>query len=92
MTRHVRQRAIGGMTMRTFLTIIVFLALSAAPSVLVLRRAHAEMSHTPAWIVECPGVTETAVYKSGWFTYSQCRTERPVSFPSGCTWIQIAGC
>lgn len=53
---------------------------------------HARTRRAPAWLVKCPGVSLTAVYKSGWFTYSSCSTEGPASIPFGCTWIQMEGC
>ncbi len=60
---------------------------------IMFTRAYAIDRHAPAWIVHCPGVKDgLVVYKSGWLTYSHCALERPVSLPSGCTWLQIDGC
>ena len=77
---------------RTRIRSILLFALFAAPLVLFSYRAYAGARlHEPAWIVRCPGVGASVVYKSGWFiTYSGCATELPVSIPSGCIWMQVA--
>jgi len=76
--------------MRTFVTIMVLFALSAASLLLFSCRAQAAAWHEPAWQVDCPGQKDDQfVYKSGWFTYSSCYNELPVSIPFGCTWVQL---